>query len=68
MEFEQIVNLATLVLNALPFAWVDTALTIIGGSAVIASAVAKPKSQYAEKAHKLINLLGFNFGKASNKE
>lgn len=68
MDFETIVNTTTLILNALPFTWVDTALQVIGGAAVVATAVAKPKSQWARKAHWLINALGFNFGKAKNQD
>lgn len=66
--FDTILNTFGMVANVLPFDWVQTVLTVIGGSAVIASAVSQPNSQYARKAHKIINVLGFNFGKAKNKE
>ena len=70
MDFEQILNLATVVLGALPLELVETLLQVVGGSALIAAGVSKKDSQYKTKAGKIfgtvINLLGANFGKAKN--
>lgn len=44
------------------------ALTVVGGFALVASVFTKPESQYGEKIHWLINLLGANVNKAKNKD
>lgn len=58
------------ILGFLPFIidLVSPVATVVGGAAVIASTFAKPESQWGRKIHTLINLLGANFGKASNKD
>lgn len=59
-----IMNTALAVLPVLP----DVATNVVGGAAILASVFAKPNSQWSRKLHKIINVIGFNFGAAKNKE
>lgn len=65
--WETFVGILPAVMAYVPTGILDIATNVVGVSAIAASVFAKPNSQYARKAYALINILGFNFGKAKNK-
>jgi len=65
--WDTIMGLLPAIMAYVPVDYISTGTSVIGGAAIIASGFAKPDSQYARKIHAVINLFGFNFGKAKNK-
>jgi hypothetical protein len=66
--WDTITGLLPAIMAYIPMGIIDPLTNVIGVAAVGATLFAKPNSQYARKAHKLLNIVGFNFGKAANKE
>lgn len=66
--WETITGLLPAVMAYVPINVLDPITNAVGVAAIAASLFAEPQSQWGRKARSLINLLGFNFGKAKNRD